>query len=286
MKRSDKIGIALFIIGLLFTVYLRILDSYRPSLTFFTDPVRATLIDFSSDEKDLFDIKYKNVPINEDLHTLYAYLYNNGSQKITSDQVREPIQLHIDGKSSIVTFKTVRKTHPNTGIELSLYDVNTLQVNFTELYNSDGVCIQIVYQGNIETDVEVTQNIAGVDQIDKLPLSQPTFYTYVTVLFLVIFGFYFMMEVIKSRNRSEIDQERMRVWLKEKKRNKIIKNAKKELNQKDDHFARIMNVVAPLMFVGLVALFYFLSAFFMKSIIMDNLKWFVPNEILIDNKIL
>jgi hypothetical protein len=250
------------------------------------DPVRTTILDQYSTQDDLLNIEYAGEQISGSLHSVYIYLYNNSSKVIRRDQVREPIRIHLDDNVKVITSKVILRTHDKTDIKVSDIKGNSFQVEFEELYKTDGACFQVVYEGDKDSPVYSTLEIAGIDRISNFPLSSPAFYMYVTIFFLISFSLWWAFEIWKAKVRNANEERDYKEYLEKYKDKKNIEsdilNNKDEKSQKrEERFVRIMNIIAPMIMIGIAIGFLFMSIIAVRALVYNNPKWFVPKEIVI-----
>lgn len=285
MSKEFKIGLVLSLLGIALTFYFRWLDSYEPSITLFVDPVRTTILDQYSSQDELLHIEYDNKQISGSLHSLYIYLYNNGSKAVQKERIREPIRIHLGDGVKIITSKVIRRTHSKTGIEVTEINHNSFQVEFEELYKNDGATFQVIYEGEKDFPVNTSQEIAGIERISDFPLSDPAFYMYVTIFFLISFSLWWTYQMWLAKIRNAEDASRYKEYL-DKRKGEIDSDRNNQMNErsprKEERFVRIMNIVAPMIFIGIILGFFFISIIGVRSLIFNNPKWFVPKEIVIE----
>lgn len=186
------------------SVYFYFAAKERPELTYYTHPVKATVV--RSGQASRITAIFDNKPVQTDITAAQVAIWNQGRKSIRKDQVLKPVVIRT-GDGSPILEATIRKESRDV-TQLSLGTEEIQKGRLTVLWNileqNDGGVIQLIYAGNTDVPIIVDGVIEGQTQINRLefggkimtPYEQyeadKTDYKGIGILTLVLAGFFFL----------------------------------------------------------------------------------------------
>lgn len=106
------------------------------------------------------EIRYEGEPVPRVTRTL-VFFWNSGRESIRSEDVREPVLLHID-EGSLLRATLIRSTRDEIKARLSAPGPSEVVLEFSHLDRGDGCCVEVLHTGPDPMCVSLKTVIVGV----------------------------------------------------------------------------------------------------------------------------
>jgi hypothetical protein len=165
--------------------------------TFHVEPIKTILVDHRNiDVAPIHILRRDGKPIREDVLLSTFYFFNQGKLTIKPDNVYEPIRIKLsDSTDQILQVRVLKTSREVSGINVKLDSTtNSIHVNFKALEEDDGFAAQIIYEGDVNTELIIS---GGIDEVKKFETSvHYSFWIWETVGIVILILLMLMLEGI------------------------------------------------------------------------------------------
>jgi hypothetical protein len=155
-------------IGTGYTIFGYYISARAPLPVFNVEPNRIEVVRSTGlRDTPLRVLHADGSPLAADVISTTAYLWNAGNAPIRSEQVLEPLLVHLEN-GTILDFRVTAVSRPATQLSVSRHaraEANTLEIDFRILEPGDGLTMQILYEGSVEAAIDISGTIEGVREI-------------------------------------------------------------------------------------------------------------------------
>lgn len=188
---SNILSVLIGLLGIFLAIHFYQISKSKTELVFLIDPIRTILVDSSPLSEQPFRIeKLDGSELHGSISAIRFYLWNNGNQSIKPSNILSPIKILLeDENGQILDYKILKSSRSIINPRLIFDDTNQseLLLTFDILEQDDGITGQLIYEGELDTEIAIIGVIEGSKQIitnsniDELELpSHLVFYSYFT----------------------------------------------------------------------------------------------------------
>lgn len=137
-------------------------------LTYFVNPVRFPIVTDAS--KDLINVYVGDSLIPSNVSLVRLGLWNAGSKEIRQDDIRDPLRFRFTKDAQVLNAKVIAKTNELViiNIDTTGFIDNSVVVSWNILEKMEGGAIDVVYVGELDTEIYATCRVVGQKELSVL----------------------------------------------------------------------------------------------------------------------
>lgn len=142
-------------------VYFYIAGLQSPDITYSVNPIRSSLVQVGKAAD--FSVSFQGQPVTSSVTSATVSIWNHGKKPIVASDVLSPIRIKVGTNNRILDAKIVGISRPviNASIEKSHLDSGLAGVQFRILERDDGAQVQLIYEGDFLTPIDVLGVVQG-----------------------------------------------------------------------------------------------------------------------------
>jgi len=190
------VGLISFIaslISIILFIYALVEGKEKRDLTYCINPVKTRIV--QSGKYKALEVLFDKEKIDSDVTAMQIAVWNKGRLPILNTEILETYELELKPPTRILDVEITKQSRNLIDIELSKESLGNgrIPINWKILEHNDGCVIQIIYSGNIDTDIEMHGSCIGQTTIHRMnkpkrnePKDKPTINIGVGNIFLVL----------------------------------------------------------------------------------------------------
>lgn len=166
------IGSLASILGVGLAVFFYFSGRAQPELSFYVHPIKATVVKI--DQASKLNVRFENRDILSNVTAAQVAIWNRGNKSIRTENILKPIVISTDIKKSILEARVIKTSRDvvNMSLDTAQLGKGKVGISWKILERGDGAIIQLIYEGDPETNINIEGIIEGQKEIEKVQYSE------------------------------------------------------------------------------------------------------------------
>jgi hypothetical protein len=164
---AESLGIAFGGLGIVLRIYFYLAGRQERIPVFVVDTDRSIIASVDQEARSDFTVHYKGQPLTQETVSLARiFFWNDGAREIRSSDILVPYSITLPKDCSILDVRvlSVTRSISNYRVQPSSSKQNQIDVSFDIAEKGDGVAIQVIYAGPMNSSFSFGGIAVGADQ--------------------------------------------------------------------------------------------------------------------------